>query len=247
MKTMKTSLIFAVITLVALFAFGQDKNLEQIDVSAPQYIGVQYVATVQNDFPNTMIKNYLKDNIEYPAESAGCLREGTEVVQFIVTAEGELQDFRIINSVCSKIDEEVIRTLKQTNGQWIPGTNNGKPVDMSKELSFTFVVNNYENKSIHEIFTRHATEYYNKGSRMLFVKNDVRKALKLYDKGMNYLPYDKCLLLSRGMCRFELGDKKGAAEDWNRLYELGGNDMTKFVAEMKNMKGYYELMAILNK
>ncbi len=244
---MKTAVILTILMLVALFSSAQNQNVDEVVVSAPQFIGVKYVPTVQDESPNYMIKNYLKEIIAYPSYSERCGREGTEVIQFTVTTEGNLKDFRIINSVCPLIDEEVISALNQTNGMWIPGTNNGKPVDMPNELSFTFIASNNQNKPVHEIFTKYATDYFNKGSQMLFVKKDVKKALKYYDKGINYLPYDKCLLLSRGMCRYELGDKEGAAEDWNRLYDLGGNDMSEYIAQMKDMKGYNEMMAILKK
>jgi hypothetical protein len=72
--------------------------------------------------------------------------------------------------------------------------------------------------------------------------------MKFYTWGINYLPYDKSLLLMRGMCRYELGDNEGAKEDWNRMTNLGGNiDMSEFTAQIAEMKGYEDLKGILKK
>ena len=82
---------------------------------------------------------------------------------------------------------------------------------------------------------------------MLLAKKNPKKAINYYNQGLKYLPYDTGLLFSRGICRFELGDKKGAREDWNRLHDLNGPDMSEYLAEMKDMKGYDEMLAILKK
>jgi len=44
-----------------------------------------------------------------------------------------------------------------------------------------------------------------------------------------------------------LCDKEGANQDWNRLIELGGIDMTEYMVQMAVFKGYKEMMAILKK
>jgi len=247
MKTIKKISIFAISMLIAAFAFGQNQKVEEVEVSAPQFTGIKNAAVIQNELPNTLIKKFLKENIVYPEDAAKCKIEGTEVVKFTVTTEGNAKDFRIINSVCPMIDEEVINALTLTDGMWMPGTKNGKPDDMTMELPFVFSTASNSVESIHEIFTEKATKYFVEGNQTLFEKKNVKKALKLYDKGVTYLPYDKGLLMARGICRFDLGDKEGAIEDWTRLYNLGGADMSEFVTLLKDMKGYNEMLAILKK
>ena len=52
----------------------------------------------------------------------------------------------------------------------------------------------------------------------------------------------------RGVCRYELGDKEGAFEDWNRMAGLGDDiDMSEYIAKIEGMKGYDELMVIIGK
>jgi hypothetical protein len=72
--------------------------------------------------------------------------------------------------------------------------------------------------------------------------------VKNYSLALNYLPYDKSLLLMRGVCRYELGDKEGAKEDWNRMASLGEPiDMSEYTNQITGLKGYDELMAIIKK
>jgi TonB family protein len=246
---MKTILFFAISMLITTFAFGQEpQEVAEIQVTAPQFTGVENATLSQTESANLLIRNYLKDRINYPEKAQACNIDGTEVVQFTVTADGNLADFKIINSVCTEIDQEIVGVLKNTNGMWLPGYNNGKPVDMTKEVSMVFCLDNGSSKSTHEIFTEKATHYFNSGNKNLFEKHNPKKALKFYSWGVNYLPYDHSLLLWRGMCRYELGDKEGAMDDWNRMTSLGCDiDMSEYITQIADLKGYNELIAILKK
>ncbi|MGC9344047.1 MAG: hypothetical protein ACP5E3_15195, partial [Bacteroidales bacterium] len=56
-----------------------------------------------------------------------------------------------------------------------------------------------------------------KGNHYLFIKNNPRKALKYYCKACRLLPCHECLLSARSMCKYKMGDKKGALEDCERI------------------------------
>ena len=85
------------------------------------------------------LNDYLSDRIAHPSQfSKRKKTEGTEVIQFDVTPEGELSQFRVINSVSPEIDEHVISVLKTTSGFWTPGENNGEPATMTREISVVF-------------------------------------------------------------------------------------------------------------
>jgi tetratricopeptide (TPR) repeat protein len=172
--------------------------------------------------------------------------EGTEVVRFTVTPSGELSDFAIINSVSREIDKEIIRVLETTNGMWIPGNNDNVPTGMTKEVSLAFCIKNNSSKSVTEIFKEKATNCYFAGSKALFEKQNPKKALKYYNWGINYLPNDQSLLLGRGICRYETGDKEGARQDWERLKSLGGFEIENWelTENAKGLKSYDELTSI---
>jgi hypothetical protein len=85
------------------------------------------------------------------------------------------------------------------------------------------------------------------GSKNLFEKKNPKKALRNYSMGIKYLPYDKGLLLLRGICRFEINDKEGAHKDWERLKSLGGFDIESInlTDNLKELKSYNVLADFL--
>ncbi len=247
---MKTKVLFSVLMLLAAFAVAQNKtvfapdHIGEVKVTPPEFTGSMVTNTI-NEL--SLISNYLLENVISPESGTNVSPMGTEVVLFTVTPEGKVEDFKILNSVSRDIDEEMIRVLKTTDGMWKPGYNNNQPIAMPKEVSMMFYPEE-QKKPVVEIFTEFATASFGKGSKALFEKHNVHKALRCFDDGMNYLPYDKSLLLMRGICRYEIGDREGAMEDWNRMSNLGCDiDMSKYAELLQGMKGYNELMAVINK
>ncbi len=250
---MKKIVIFLFCLTLSLIVFGQIEtknlmvNLEEVEVTPPKFTGVENVAAILEADRCASIKNFLIKNVNYPKSSLDSYKEGSEIIQFVVTPNGNLTNFEVINSVCPKIDEEVIRVLTTTNGMWKPGLNNGKRVAMEKEVSMVFCVEKSEFNSIKKHFVHKVTVYFNNANKKLFVKHSPQKALKQYDKGIRYLPNDKALLYMRGLCRYECGDEDGARRDWNRIVSLGGVDVGVFAYDAGEMKGYDEMTKILAK
>lgn len=248
---MKTNLFFTVCMLIASLVSGQNnafilpKNPGEITVTPPSFIGEKISLEVEK---NSLINQYLINKVQYPSKAKKFYLQGTEVVQFTVTVDGDVTDFKVINSICSEIDNEVIKALISTNGMWKPGFNNEIPVAMSKEVSMVFFILDESEKSQKDQFKEIANEAFSKGSVTFFDLKDTKKALRLYNQGLNYLPYDKSLLLMRGLCKYELGNHEGAVEDWNRMTSLGEEiNMNEYNAFIQNTKGYNKLMAIINK
>jgi len=244
---MKTKLFFAICMLIATFAFGQNSEINEVEVTAPQFTGQQNAVLAQKGSSNEMVRNWLKGNIVYPERAIKCGIEGTEVVKFTVTTEGNVADIQFVNSVCPEINYAIESALETTNGMWLPGLNNGEPVAMSNEISFAFCCKTTDENDVTNRFKEKATNYFSAANKALFEKKNVKKALKYFDRGINYLPYDNSLLLMRGMCRYELGDKEGAMQDWDRLSEQGSIDMRESISQIEGMKGFNDLMVILNK
>jgi TonB family protein len=228
---MKRNLFFAINMLAAVFAFGQNQSLKEIEVKAPMF---------RSEFYDD-INDFLLSGIEYPAEAFKAGYEGTEVIRFVVAPNGTVTDFKVINSVTDAIDKEVIRVLKITNGMWIPRYENGEPVAMSKEVSVVFQI------SPSADFVAMAKSYLAKANQILFIDRQPKKALKYLDKGVNLLPHDETLLVVRGMCRYELGNETGAQEDWDRIADTGKIALGEYTAQLEVMKGYNNLMNRLKK
>ncbi|MDP2888038.1 MAG: energy transducer TonB, partial [Bacteroidota bacterium] len=138
---MKTKVVFLQCMILSAVVFGQNemqKPLPEIEVIPPKFSAAE---TFWNGKKIESIDDYLKANVEYPEKALNDGYYGTEVIQFVVTPTGELAEFKVINSVCRDIDEEVVRVLKTTNGSWKPALVNSEPVPMAKEVSLVFVLN----------------------------------------------------------------------------------------------------------
>jgi tetratricopeptide (TPR) repeat protein len=232
---MKTNIIFAVSMLAAAFVFGQNQDLQEIKVIAPK---------LRSDlFQN--INDFLLSGIEYPVESIKTGNEGTEVIQFVITPMGNITDIRVINSISEIIDLEMIRILKITAGMWIPGTANGEPVAMEKEISVVFKISEKSD------FVAKAKSNLELGNKMLFENKNPEKALKYFDKGISLLPNEETLLAVRGLCKYEMGDIEGAKNDWNRLKKPDEKNAAKLLTETSvnysQLSGYSEMMTFVNK
>ncbi len=209
---MKTLLIFLACLVVATYARGQHHELEEIEVTSPVYVG--QVAQSLN--------SYLQSGIRYPSTNdLDFWMQGTVVIGFLVTPEGNLENFNIINGLNSEFDMEVIRVLKTTDGMWSPGIINGEYVPMPGEVSVSFKLNPDED------FIELVKEQWQKGVQALFVKNQPAKALKYFNHAISLVPNARSLLEVRGFCKYKMGDETGAYRDWDRLKTLSekGNTM----------------------
>lgn len=76
------------------------------------------------DFPGGMqvLKTWLGENLTYPSEAVKQGIQGTVIVEFIVYADGSIDDVRAIRKVHESLDNEAIRVVKLMP-KWIPGTN----------------------------------------------------------------------------------------------------------------------------
>jgi len=151
----------------------------------------------------------------------------------------------VINSVSEFVDMEIIRILEITSGMWIPGTVNGEPVAMEKEISVVFKISEKSD------FMAKAKHYLKFGNKLLFVHNRPEKALKYFDKSITLLPNEETLLAVRGLCNYEIGDNEGAKSDWNRLKMLEEKNAAESLIETAvnytQLSGYPEMMTIVNK
>jgi TonB family protein len=241
---MKTKIIFLLLIMSSITALGQNaKTLEGYSISAPVFTGVPTVVPVNPDQKYTSIEAYLKEIIVFPEEARERYIQGTEVIGFVVTPQGRLSDFRIINSLNSAIDEEVIRALLTTNGMWEPGKIEQEKVSMESEVSITFVITDMSHMNFNDL----AKKYFSRATVSLFSKHDFSRALRNFDKGIVLLPNDKSLLLLRGMTRFELGDKEGALKDWTRIKTLGGLESEEYIKMCSSMNGYEQMSQVLEK
>ena len=254
---MKKLLIVLFILSISMLGYAQndlpktDFKISEVAVSPPVFVGVDIKYLSDDLNPDKLMRHYLEENVVFPAEAARCGKQGVEVIQFDVTAQGEITNVQIINSICPEIDKEVVRVLEMTSCMWKPGKNNEKAVTMTKEFTMPFVLVEFpygRYKNVNQLFTAIAQRHFTTGAKQMYLKHKPKKALKAYNLGIKYRPNDPSLLINRGICRHELGDKEGAIRDWQRAREFGSEiELIKYAYEAEEFQAYAELLKELKK
>ncbi len=234
----KLGLFLACFCLTCVMQAQEVKHLEETQVTPPKFMELKGKVTVVDG----SINEYLIEQLCEPGlENVCCM--GTSIIGFTVNKDGKLRDFKIINSVGSPVDWELVNILRTTDGMWKPGLNNGTPVDMYQEVSLMLCSapgNDYSD------FVRLSQHRFTKAGELFYEKNKPKRALRKYNQSARFTPKDKSLLMCRGLCYYELGNIEKAREDWNRLRQLGGIDMeVKMEASMREKDGFEEMLAIL--
>ena len=159
---MKKFGILMVGLFISVMVFGQNENkmvgINEIEVSPPQFTGIEKGATTLEKNNSSVLMNFIKENTVYPENKFIAQIEGTEIIRFTVTPQGKVVDIKVINSVSPVVDEELIRVLKTTNGMWNPGHKNGEATSMEQE--FKAMIGNNEDGKIVSRFMDEATFYF---------------------------------------------------------------------------------------
>jgi hypothetical protein len=245
-KAMKTIFLFALCLVFSALAWGQEKSLNpgQSEMIPPEFSGKNFEMLTQGK-PCESLNDYLRGCTCYPDECINQRVEGTEVIEFVVTPEGKLTAFYVVNSLSPEIDAYVISLLKKTSGMWSPGRIENKVVPMRSEVSVVFKWQDLKELNTTDFYEK-AKMHFDKGSRQLLVLRKPGKAIKHFNAGIRYLPKNESLLMLRGICRYELGDENGALNDWERMKVLE-NSRTKFQQYAESLNGFkgYDILSEL--
>lgn len=84
--------------------------------------------------------NFIYKTINYPDEARESGIKGMVIVQFIVEANGELTNIKIVRGVSSELDEEALRVVNAMKDKWLPGYHHGIPVAVTFTLPIKFVL-----------------------------------------------------------------------------------------------------------
>lgn len=231
---MKNLMLLAGILFI-MNSHGQGQESLDTSIQMPHLIMVNSDKTVQT------IDEYLRNNVQYPETSVERRIQGTEVIQFTINPKGRLTKFKVINSLSREIDKELYRVLRMTSGKWKPGIVEGIPVEMQQEISVNFFIDPKQ------FIIADAKDYLEKGNKLMYSKNKPRRAIYFYNKGITLLPNDETLLAARSLCKYRLGDKDGANQDWERLIILAkrngtGTDQENLAIIPDNEKEFNELL-----
>ncbi|GAB4424327.1 MAG: hypothetical protein OHK0039_41430 [Bacteroidia bacterium] len=125
----------------------QEIYLNQPQVSTPSRSNAASrmpvsTAELMPEFPgsNVGIARFLSRNLHYPQSARDRSIEGEVFVRFVVGADGQLSDIRIVKGIGGGCDEEALR-LVRAMPRWIPGEAKGVPVPVLKTISIPFRLN----------------------------------------------------------------------------------------------------------
>lgn len=80
---------------------------------------------------------YVKKNLNYPAQARRMGIEGKVYVQFVVDKDGKITDVTAVKGIGAGCDEEAVQVV-QNAPPWNPGKQRGRPVKVRMILPITF-------------------------------------------------------------------------------------------------------------
>lgn len=137
MKTFLSSICF-IFTGVVYASYSDSIS---VDTTVEEKALIQVEKIPEFDGGIEALYKYLGENIVYPEAAKKDSIQGRVILQFIVNADGSIQDVVVVKSSGnSLLDEEAIR-LVSAMPKWIPGEQSGKPVRVRYTLPIVFKIN----------------------------------------------------------------------------------------------------------
>jgi TonB family protein len=115
-------------------AIAQSNNNDNKDV----YQVVEELPSYKGGTP--ALQKFLEANLRYPEEAKKAGVNGKVYVSFIVAADGQIQDAKIMRSVSPLMNEEALRLVNSMK-DWTPGSQSGKKVNMAVTMPIEFKIN----------------------------------------------------------------------------------------------------------
>lgn len=91
------------------------------------------------EFPGgtSNMKEYIQDNLQYPAEAKELDVHGRVFVKFVIERDGTISNVKVLRGIGSGCDEEAIRLITSMP-KWKPGKQRGKEVRTYFTYPITF-------------------------------------------------------------------------------------------------------------
>ena len=92
------------------------------------------------EFPGgqNALATFLSKNVKYPEAALKAHVQGKSVVSFVVRKDGNIENVEILQSAGSQALDVEARRVVCSMPRWTPGTQNGKPVDVSYSIPLIF-------------------------------------------------------------------------------------------------------------
>ena len=184
---------------------------------------------------------FIANHIVYPEYSRQNCIGGTIQVNFKVDKSGNVLDVNVQSGLGIDLDDEAVRVVKLTNGQWIVPANYNSgntivlPINFAPDYSRCQTANVNRDMAITAYKTRQALEdaitnyYKNKyaGKADPAKEADVlrlKEQLGFNDDFINDL-------LDEANSKLRQGDKEGACHDWNFIRNIGSDKADTYLSK----------------
>lgn len=81
---------------------------------------------------------WVNEHLVYPKEAKDKGIQGKVILSFKITADGRVEDVRVLRGVCPCLDAEAVRVVSKSP-KWIPGETGGKKVDVTYTFPVIFI------------------------------------------------------------------------------------------------------------
>ncbi len=127
------------------------------------------------------LMQYLSHNIHYPEDTD---IQGRVIVSFVVDKDGSISNAQVVKSLHPSFDAEALRIINNMP-KWIPGTQNGKPVNVkyAVPISFRKATGSFETKEAPQAVGTFVTNEGN-GNLKVARENDKKAVELLVAKGI---------------------------------------------------------------
>ena len=104
------------------------------------------------------LMEFLSKNVKYPQEAYKNGIQGRVIVTFVINKDGSISDAKVVKSVDPQLDEEALRVV-HSMPNWIPGRQNGEPVNVKYTVPITFKLQGNESKEVVGVTSLNAKAY----------------------------------------------------------------------------------------
>jgi TonB family protein len=117
------------------------KSAVKPKVISQKNVNVFYIVDEMPEFPGgeDALRQEISRNVKYPVLSQENGVQGKVYVTFVVAKDGSVVDTKIARGVDPLLDEEALRVVNNLP-KWIPGKQDGKPVNVSYTVPINFVL-----------------------------------------------------------------------------------------------------------
>jgi tetratricopeptide (TPR) repeat protein len=158
------------------------------------------------------LEQFLEENLVYPDRGKYHCESLNLYVNFVVNKDGTIEKIRANypDAYPKAYTEEAVRLMAMTQGQWIPGRVNNKPVASKHSVNISFYNPDYDCLTLNS--------HYSCG-RKNYEERAFAEAKAEFEKGFAINPYDQDVLFALGVCEVYLGNAAQACGYWSQMID----------------------------